>query len=75
MYTEISKQHWRLKGKAPGINLMLGALLLHQRFYFQRGLCRGYETAEMLWNIFANNFDQLQFTELNTTTEYRETDR
>ena len=24
---------------------------------------------EMLWNIFANNFDQLQFTELNTTTE------
>ena len=30
---------------------------------------------EMLWNIFANNFDQLQFTELNTTTEYRKTDR
>ena len=29
----------------------------------------------MLWNIFANNFDQLQFTELNTTTEYRKTDR
>ena len=25
--------------------------------------------------IFANNFDQLQFTELNTTTEYRKTDR
>ena len=32
-------------------------------------------TMEMLWNIFANNFDQLQFTELNTTTEYRKTDR
>ena len=30
---------------------------------------------EMLWNIFANNFDQLRFTELNTTTEYRKTDR
>jgi hypothetical protein len=27
MYTEISKQHWRLKGKAPGINLMLGAFV------------------------------------------------
>ena len=38
-------------------------------------LTRPYETAEMLWNIFANNFDQLQFTELNTTTEYRKTDR
>ena len=33
------------------------------------------ESKQMLWNIFANNFDQLQFTELNTTTEYRKTDR
>ena len=35
-------------------------------------LLRAYHGKE---DIFANNFDQLQFTELNTTTEYRKTDR
>ncbi len=34
-----------------------------------------YDTNGNIVEYFANNFDQLQFTELNTTTEYRKTDR